>query len=226
MVEENRPPDSQPPGGDRASWFSRLLLSLVGFSAIINGLLGRGTRRVPVGLLPPPSEHEVHYPDGRIENPTVSFEKRDAQFGCILAILIAAMILAGLLFWIILWFVHDYERYQADIKRSPFPLAPTLSDTLPAEPRLEQLDRVSVKGESSAYARELINEQHLHSYGGPSEGGYIRIPIDRAMDVLAKRGLPARKQSPKEDRKANGLVDSGESNSGRMYREKPQWFER
>jgi hypothetical protein len=58
------------------------------------------------------------------------------------------------------------------------------------------------------------------------EHGFIRIPIRRAMDLLANK-LPARQEPPvSQRRKANGLVDAGESNSGRMFREEPRWYER
>ncbi len=44
--------------------------------------------------------------------------------------------------------------------------------------------------------RDAENEQ-LASYGWVDQsGGVVRIPIDRAIDLLSQRGLPARKQAP------------------------------
>jgi hypothetical protein len=42
----------------------------------------------------------------------------------------------------------------------------------------------------------LHEEQMLHSYGWVDQSaGVVRIPIDRAMDLLAQRGLPTRPQA-------------------------------
>jgi hypothetical protein len=41
-------------------------------------------------------------------------------------------------------------------------------------------------------------EAALNSYGWvDKESGRVRIPIERAMDILAEKGLPARKQEEK-----------------------------
>jgi hypothetical protein len=54
--------------------------------------------------------------------------------------------------------------------------------------------------------------------------GVVRIPIGRAMALLK---LSVRQEPPAgQQRRDNGLVDAGESNSGRMFREKPRWYER
>jgi hypothetical protein len=40
-------------------------------------------------------------------------------------------------------------------------------------------------------------DQRLATYGWVDQAkGVVRIPIDRAIDLLSQRGLPARKQSP------------------------------
>ena len=54
---------------------------------------------------------------------------------------------------------------------------------------------------------ELLNELRqmraaeeavLNSYGWvDKDSGRVRIPIERAMEILAKKGLPARKQEEK-----------------------------
>jgi hypothetical protein len=60
------------------------------------------------------------------------------------------------------------------------------------------------------------------------ENGFVRIPIQQAMAWIVRTGkLPARQQSPaSERRKENGLLDAGESNSGRMFRKEPRWYSR
>ena len=45
-------------------------------------------------------------------------------------------------------------------------------------------------------AFRMQEEQTLHSYGWvDQQAGVVRIPIDRAMDLLAQRGLPTRPQA-------------------------------
>lgn len=62
----------------------------------------------------------------------------------------------------------------------------------------------------------------------PPENGFVRIPIEQAMAwVVRTDKLPARQQPPaSERRKENGLLDAGESNSGRMFRKEPRWYSR
>jgi hypothetical protein len=168
---------------------------------------------------------EVRYPDGRIEHPHVRYERRDANLGWILGIGISTMALGALMLYLVLWFFYDYKKYQAAIKKSPFPLGPAPSAALPAQPHLEQLDRTAGIERSNVYVREAGKEELLHTYGATSEEGFVHIPIERAILQLANK-LSARAEPPaNQRRRENGLVDAGESNSGRLFREKPRWYE-
>lgn len=67
---------------------------------------------------------------------------------------------------------NDYEKY--------------LKEGFPA-PQLEVNERTELNGE------RLREEDTLSTYGWVDQGaGKVRIPIDRAMDLLAQRGLPVR----------------------------------
>jgi len=58
------------------------------------------------------------------------------------------------------------------------------------EPRLETDEPREIR------AFRVQEEQRLHSYGWVDQpAGVVRIPIDRAMDLLAQRGLPTRPQA-------------------------------
>ncbi len=167
---------------------------------------------------------EIHHPDGRVEHPSVQTEKSDASFTGILIILLTAMAFAAIIHGVLLGYFFKEEQNQAAIKKSPFPLAPQPSTALPPEPRLEPLDRTEGIESSNVHLRLQEKEQALKEYGTTDVKGYVRIPVSRAMDLLAGK-LPARPAQPAAaERKANGLMDSGESNSGRMYREKPRWW--
>lgn len=65
--------------------------------------------------------------------------------------------------------------------------APTL---LPPPPRLQ--------GDETAELRQMraADDSDLHSYGWINrDSGVVRIPIERAIDLIATRGLPARQQA-------------------------------
>jgi hypothetical protein len=169
---------------------------------------------------PPPAE--IRHGDGRVEHPEVRYEKSDVNFRWILGILIGAMVF-GMIIQLTVWdFFSDYRASQAEVKKSPFPLAPAPTDTLPPEPRLEQLDRLEEALASTAAAREATEQSILDSYGPTSENGYVHVPIDRAMKLVQGQ-LRSRADRQTEDKRENGLVDAGAPNSGRMYRGKPRW---
>ncbi len=91
-------------------------------------------------------------------------------------------------------FLDAYENHHEPVQ-SPL-VQQTTSDTrtvLPGEtmkfpqPRLETDERREIND-----FREH-EEETLHSYGWvDQQGGVVRIPIDRAMELLAQRGLPTR----------------------------------
>ena len=66
----------------------------------------------------------------------------------------------------------------------------TTPGTLPPQPRLQTNPTGDLQ-----QLRE-VEDAKLHSYGWIDKGaGVVRIPIDRAMDLLAQRGLPTRGNS-------------------------------
>ncbi len=58
------------------------------------------------------------------------------------------------------------------------------------QPRLESNERLEIND------FRMQEEQTLNSYGWvDQQAGVVRIPIDRAMELLAQRGLPTRPQA-------------------------------
>ncbi len=161
---------------------------------------------------------EIRHPDGRIEHPSVRYEHSDASFRAIALIILASIGLGILILGAVLAFFYDYRLYQAEIKQSPYPLAPTPSTALPAEPRLEQIDRLEGIQTPNVYERQASREEILNSYGDTPQKDFVHIPIEQAMNMLENK-LPARAApSAEQAQKAGGLVNAGESNSGRMFR--------
>ncbi len=164
---------------------------------------------------------QIRHPDGRIEHPTSRYEPTDASFRAILFILLGALVFAVVVQAAVWWFFIHYRDYQAESKRSPYPLAPGPSTALPHEPRLEQVERLAGEKAVDAYEREAANLEVLRTTGPSADKGYVHIPIDRAMQLIVeKKMLPSRPEpSAEERRRGGGLVDSGASNSGRLFKE-------
>jgi len=76
---------------------------------------------------------------------------------------------------------QDTRRIQKDYPQAAFP-----------NPKLEEDERVQLND------IRLKEEQTLSTYDYlDKNAGTVRIPIDRAMDLVAQRGLAARAQQPK-----------------------------
>jgi hypothetical protein len=165
---------------------------------------------------------ETHRPDGRAEHPEVRSERSDASFRAVLAVLVAAAVAGVVTHVVLLKYYANQLDEQAEIKKSPYPLAPVPATGLPREPRLEQVDRLEGIQTPNVYKRELAKEEALARYGPTSEEGFVRIPIDRAIALTAGK-LPARAAPPADRRRrAGGLTDAGDPNSGRLFRRGPR----
>jgi hypothetical protein len=166
----------------------------------------------------------VDTPHSAAEHPSVRHEPSDANFGWIMVILSIALFV-GLIAYLLLWgFLVDYRTYQDSIKKSPYPLAPNQSTALPPQPRLEELERATYSDAENVFRRQEVRETTLNEYGRTGEKNFVRIPIEQAMRSLAGKGLPAREVPSSDEwkeqkRRSSGLVNGGESSSGRMFRE-------
>jgi hypothetical protein len=69
----------------------------------------------------------------------------------------------------------------------PYPLAPGPSTALPAEPRLEQIDRLEGVERPNVYKREEAKEGVLNRYGPTAEQGYIHGVNDVRRDHLVSQ---------------------------------------
>lgn len=92
-------------------------------------------------------------------------------------------------------------------------VAPGYPQTAFPSPKLEEDERGQLNG------IRMEEEKTLYSYGWLDEkAGTVRIPIERAMDLLVQRGLPVRPQGPANDssatnsatNKSKALSDKGE----------------
>lgn len=80
------------------------------------------------------------------------------------------------------------SNVPTDTRHLPVDFKDYLKENFP-NPRLEIDERNQLDDE------RLREEKSLYSYGWVDEkAGTVRIPIERAMDLLAQRGLPVRQQ--------------------------------
>jgi len=141
------------------------------------------------------------------------FEREDWSPKTVYGFLIALFVICTLVVFVVRGLYGLMDAYEQ--KRQPA-LNPLVTSTgantrvvTPADvsafpqPRLETDERGQIR------RFRLSEEQRLHSYGWVDQNaGIIRIPIDRAMDLIAERGLPTRPQagtapaSPAKQRKA------------------------
>jgi len=123
------------------------------------------------------------------------YEQQDLGAHGIYAFLVS-LIVGGIVVYFVIWgFYHYMEARQRTHEPLPNPLvkqvetdprivSPEVIKKFP-EPRLETNERGEIKD------FRLNEERTLNSYGWVDEkAGVVRIPIDRAMQLLAQRGLP------------------------------------
>jgi len=112
-------------------------------------------------------------------------ERSDLKTAALLKVVVA-LILTVAIIAAAVWWMYGYVRRQdeaRDVRRTLIP-APS---PVPAEPRLQ----VDPAQEYVKFKQE--QDQVLNSYGWVSrETGRVRIPIERAMGLVAERGVRGR----------------------------------
>ncbi len=132
------------------------------------------------------------------------YETTDIHVGGILAFAGGLVILALVLHGVLTWMFHSFAAREEQLKQQVSPLAAEEQrGQVPPEPRLEGLESL---GESPEPARET-----RHGYAWVDrKAGVVRIPIEKAMNILANR-LPSR--ATPEGQPERG--EPGGSSSGR-----------
>lgn len=132
-------------------------------------------------------DHDVE--TGPPPDPNAGHEKRDISiksvvlFGVYLTVAAVAIHLA---IWV-LWGQLNRAADRADTNE--YPLAAAMPSQLPPAPRLQ----VQPREEMKALSRD--EERVLGSYGWIDRtAGIVRLPVDRAVELVLERGLPVREQ--------------------------------
>jgi hypothetical protein len=101
-------------------------------------------------------------------------------------------------------FFNFMEAREAREKTVRYPLAAGVARPLPPVPRLQTYPFGDVK--------ELRQQQdrYIEQYEWvDKDSGIVRIPVERAMEVLAERGLPHREPPPPASGAAGGALPTG-----------------
>ena len=108
-----------------------------------------------------------------------------ALFGIALtAVIVVAAVITSLL-------IH-FKAAEQSRQETPVPRLAGEREATPGS-------RLQVDGNKELRQMRMAEDAALNSYGWVDKSsGSVRIPIERAMEILAKKGLPARKQEQKK----------------------------
>jgi len=101
-------------------------------------------------------------------------------------------ITAGVIFAaLLMWFLFDrFAARETRLSPQPEPMASSNPQKQPPEPRLQKSPVIDL------HEFRAGEDAFLNSYGWVDPGkGIVRIPVERALELVAKEGLPSRKES-------------------------------
>jgi len=163
-------------------------------------------------------EQLVKHPTEPENNPTVAHEDSDADARSITRFGIG-LTLTVVVSQVVLWLLFAHFSHREDKSSPPVPsLIKMQAPKEPPEPRLQgnpQLDlKIMLRDEDAV----------LHHYGWVDpDRGIVRLPIERAMEVVAQKGLPQFKATgTTTGGSIPGAPNPGENPIGKAFGEQPK----
>jgi hypothetical protein len=140
-----------------------------------------------------------------LERPAAGHEVRDVNTWAVTKFAIALVLLCGVALLIL---AGLFKYFLArEVAEETAPGATAIANRLPPAPRLQTNPIHDLE------AMRAGEDAVLNSYGWVDQkNGIARIPISRAIDLLAQHGLPSRPQGPA----ASGVTVPTESGLGEM----------
>ena len=131
--------------------------------------------------------HDSPHPDHELRHPEIGYERSDASMRGVLAFILVLAIV-GIFVHLLLWGMYRYLASEARANDPvPNPLVYGQKPQEAPEPRLQKAPVADMN------MMRLDEMQRLNSYGWVDKSaGVAHIPIERAMDLVAQRGLPTR----------------------------------
>jgi hypothetical protein len=135
----------------------------------------------------------VHPEDDETEavKALVGYETTDADAGPVVRFALFLMILTLAIAALVVGFYKYLDARETAEKAQRYPMSETVNRPLPPRPRLQTYPFTDVTT-MRAEDRRLLDEYAWVD----KNGGVVRIPIERAIEILAERGLPHRAAPP------------------------------
>jgi hypothetical protein len=126
-------------------------------------------------------------------NPELEFEHQDLKPSGVYAFL-TGLALAGIVIYFVLMGLYHYlDIYESSHQPPQNPLVTTEADTRHVSPqRIKEFPQPRLESNERTEINDFLlkEEQTLDSYGWVDQkNGVVRIPIERAMQLIAQRGL-------------------------------------
>lgn len=126
------------------------------------------------------------------------YETSDANVGGVAKFAIGLAVISAIALVLMVVMLNYFRAEKKAAEPALSPLA-AQREALPPEPRLQ------IKPEADMDKYRAAEDSLLHSYGWVSrEAGVVRLPIDRALELTAQRGLPARVEARGSKLEAGG----------------------
>lgn len=126
-----------------------------------------------------------HQAASLLDNPEVSHETSDIDLRHIAMWSIALVILVVLLLALLLWLFGHFSKRENRLGHR--------TAGVPAAAPMTAAPQLQISPRSDLAEMRAAEEKALHSYGWiDKEKGLARIPIERAMELLAERAAPAK----------------------------------
>lgn len=124
------------------------------------------------------------------------FEREDLSPGGVMYFMVGLLVVVIAIYLIVDGMYHFLDRYEAEHQASMSPMITPNPDTRAItpedplsfpQPRLETNERTQLTDYIQKQDQKLLTYDWIDK-----DSGTVRIPIDRAMDLIAQRGLPVR----------------------------------
>jgi hypothetical protein len=146
-----------------------------------------------------------HAPGKLAATPPLNHELSDADPGPVLKFLVFLVVITSVIAWLVVFFYNFLERREAAEKTARYPMSLTgVERPLPPPPRLQTYPFQDIK-ELRQHDKPLLGSYEWVDQAA----GTVRIPVERAMDLLAERGLPYRKAGQLSAAPAPGAGTAG-----------------